>query len=179
MRRLKFVLDRKSLEIIYISFIRPILEYSDVVWDNCNSAEKEELEKIQHEAARIVTGCTKLVSINNLYEEVGWETLGQRRRKHKLILMYKTVKGLTPSYLQNLVPTTVGNLSQYHGLRNSCNLQVIPARTSLYANSFFPSTVSEWNNLSPEVRNAGSLNTFKYLLNRDRLKLSPLFYTGE
>ena len=32
MRKLKFKLDRKSLETIYLTFIRPILEYGDVVW---------------------------------------------------------------------------------------------------------------------------------------------------
>ena len=35
MCKLKFLLDRRSLETIYISFIRPLLEYADVVWDNC------------------------------------------------------------------------------------------------------------------------------------------------
>ena len=36
MRKLKFLLDRHSLvEIIYISVIRPRLEYADVVWNNC------------------------------------------------------------------------------------------------------------------------------------------------
>ena len=39
MRKLKFQLDRHSLEIIYISFIRPLLEYADVVWDNCTRYE--------------------------------------------------------------------------------------------------------------------------------------------
>ena len=39
------------------------------------NAEKEELEKIQNEAARIVTGTTKLVSIHAVYEEIGWDTL--------------------------------------------------------------------------------------------------------
>ena len=34
MRRLKIYLDRKSLEVIYFTFIRPIIEYGDVVWDN-------------------------------------------------------------------------------------------------------------------------------------------------
>ena len=53
MRKLKFKLDRKSLEIIYTSFIRPLLEYGDVVWDNCTQYEKEELQKIQNEAPRI------------------------------------------------------------------------------------------------------------------------------
>ena len=33
MRKLKFQLDQKSLEIIYTAFIRPILEYVDVIWD--------------------------------------------------------------------------------------------------------------------------------------------------
>ena len=47
MRRLKFKLDRKSLEIIYTTFIRPLQEYSDVIWDNCTRYEKQELDKIQ------------------------------------------------------------------------------------------------------------------------------------
>ena len=60
MRKLKFKLDRRSLQTIYISFIRPLLEYVDIVWDNCNQTEAYELEKIQHEAARIVKGLPNL-----------------------------------------------------------------------------------------------------------------------
>ena len=51
MRRLKFILDRRSLEIVYTSFIRPLLEYGDTIWDNCTLYEKQELDKIQNEAA--------------------------------------------------------------------------------------------------------------------------------
>ena len=69
MRKLKFILDIQSLQAIYISFIRPILEYADVAWTNCTKYEEDELEKIQIEAARIVIGSTKFVSISNLYEE--------------------------------------------------------------------------------------------------------------
>ena len=71
MRRLKLVLDRKSLETIYISLIRPILEYGNGIWDNCQQYEKDDLEKIQIEAIRIATGTTKLVSIASLYCEIG------------------------------------------------------------------------------------------------------------
>ena len=52
MRKLKFRLDRKSLETTYIVFIRPLLDYRDVIWDNCTQYEKNELENIQIEAAR-------------------------------------------------------------------------------------------------------------------------------
>ena len=62
LRKLKFHSDRKSLETIYITFIRPLLEYGDIIWDNCTHHEKIELDTIQNEAARIATGTTKLVS---------------------------------------------------------------------------------------------------------------------
>ena len=50
------------------------------------------LTKIQNEAARIVTGATKLMSINALLTETRWETLSSRRTKHKLALVYKMKK---------------------------------------------------------------------------------------
>ena len=137
MRKLKFKLDRKSLEIIYTTFIRPILEYGDVIWDNCTQYEKLELEKIQNEAARIATGTTKLVSLNSLYKEICWETLETRRNNHKMTLFYKMVKSITPLYLSTLVPHSVSNMSRYN-LRNSNDLQSLDARTNQYYTSFLP-----------------------------------------
>ena len=65
MRKLKYKLDRKSLETIYTAFIGPLLEYGSVTWDNYTQYEKQELEKIQTEAARIATGTTKLISLQS------------------------------------------------------------------------------------------------------------------
>ena len=45
LRSMKFTMDRKSLQTIYFSFIRPLLEYADVVWDNCTLQQIKELEK--------------------------------------------------------------------------------------------------------------------------------------
>ena len=84
MRKLKFVLNWKALETIYLSFIRPILENGDTIWDNCTQYEKRELDKIQHEAARIVSGATVLVSLQSLYDDICWESLQDKRTKHKL-----------------------------------------------------------------------------------------------
>ena len=44
-RKLKFHMDRKSLDIIYTSFIRPFLEYADVVWYNLTKYQEDELEQ--------------------------------------------------------------------------------------------------------------------------------------
>ena len=111
MRRLKYEIDRKSLGIIYTTFIRPTLEYADVIWHNCSDYEKQELEKIQIEAARIATGASKFISIRNFYNEIGWETLEKRRINHKLILFYKMYNNLTPNYLSSLVPSSVNEVS--------------------------------------------------------------------
>ena len=99
MRKLTFQLDRKSLQTIYISFIRLLLEYADVVWNNSTQYESNELDKIQKEASRIV----------NLH----WETLGSRRKTHKLTMFYQMTTGLCPDYLASLVPATVGSASTY------------------------------------------------------------------
>ena len=89
---------------MYVSFIRPTLEYSGGVWDNCNDQDKKLLENIQIEAMRIVTGATKLCSISKLFQDTGWETLEARRRKQKLIIFFKMIHGLWPDYLNELLP---------------------------------------------------------------------------
>jgi hypothetical protein len=46
---------------MYFSYVCPILECADVIWDNCPKYIKEKLEPIyNNEAARIITGATKL-----------------------------------------------------------------------------------------------------------------------
>ena len=174
MRKLKFKLDRRSLQTIHFSFIRPLLEYADVVWDNCTQYEVNDLEKIQTEAARTVTGATKLASINSLLSETGWETLSSRRKKHKLQLFYKMQNNLSPNYLSSLVPPTVGSTSTYP-LRNSKNLHTIRTNSQLYSNSFLPSAIRDWNELPEEIRSAPSLSAFKHKLNRN-IRMPPKFY---
>ncbi|MCG7879453.1 MAG: reverse transcriptase domain-containing protein [Candidatus Thiodiazotropha taylori] len=178
MRKLKFKLDRKSLETIYLTFIRPLLEYGDVLWDNCSQYEKNELDKIQNEAARIATGATKLVSINDLYNEIQWESLEDRRKKHKLTLFYKMKSNLCPTYLSSLVPQTVQNRSRYN-LRNSNDLDQVNARTTLYYNSFLPSSIRAWNDLPGAATQIESVNGFKNFLNKDKTPVPKHYYSGK
>ena len=45
LRNLKYILSSKSLSNIYLTFIRPLLEYACEGWDGCES-EVERLEKV-------------------------------------------------------------------------------------------------------------------------------------
>ena len=173
-RKLKFVLDRKSLQTIYFSFIRSLLEYTDVVWDNCTQYEANELEKIQNEAARIVTGATRLVSVDLLYTETGCDTLISRRNKHTIITFHKMLNGLPPLYLSALSPPTVGANVPYN-LHNQNRLQTIHCHSQLYYNSFLPSALRTWNGLSEDTRNINSTASLKCHLNAN-LNPSPRYY---
>ena len=166
MRRLEFILDSKSLQTIYLAFIRPHFEYAGVVWDNCTKYESNKFEKIQNEAARIVTGANKLVPINALFTETRWETVSSRRTKHKLILFYKMKNNLCPPYLASLVPNNVVDVSRYN-LRNVQHSQTVHANSQLYFNSFLLSVIREWNALSQATRELSSMDCFANQLNSD------------
>ena len=52
---LKHKIDRKSLETLYTSYVRPIMEYAGSLWDGCTKTESDLLEIVQLEALRIIT----------------------------------------------------------------------------------------------------------------------------
>ena len=63
-----------------------------------------------------------------------------------LILYYKIAHGLTPSFLTDLLPPSVGTRTRYNQ-RNDPNLTGFAARTETFKRSFFPSTTHLWNKL--------------------------------
>ncbi len=140
--------------------MRPLLEYAAIVWDSCTNYEKDSLEKIQYEAARVVTGLTRSVSIFNLLQEIGWVSLNDRRKIQKLAIIYKVKSGVLPDYLQNLFPPIVADTNRYN-LRNSNDFVTIARRTEIYSKSFIPSSTKLWNELSEEIKGSTSLSIFK------------------
>jgi hypothetical protein len=176
LRSLKHKLDRLSLERIYLGFIRPLLEYGDIVWDIPTEVVNP-LEVIQRNAARIVVGATARSRTAALYQETCWEPLDRRREFHRLTLMYNIVHGNSPSYLLDLVPDLVANRTGYP-LRNRGDLDTPLCRVNIFANSFFPKTTNLWNNLNMEYRQAPSVDAFKARHIRSLPKKNIMYYYG-
>ena len=84
MRKLKYSISRNALNLMYISYMLPAIEYASIVWDGCSEQDSQTLQEIQNEAARLVIGLTRSVSLENLYKECGCATLSQRRHQHNL-----------------------------------------------------------------------------------------------
>ena len=73
----------------------PVLEYSGSVWDPSGVGLQDELEKVQNQAARFVTGNYNYEtgSMAGILEHLKWESIKKLRRNSRLILLYKGLKG--------------------------------------------------------------------------------------
>ena len=134
---LKFKLPRQVLEAIYKSFVRPSLEYADVVWHNCTVSDSRLVERVQYECSLAVSGAVRGSSYSSLLHELGWEKLSDRRYVHSLVLFHKIVNGQARQYLTDLLPPAVSDASVYN-LRNKTNLQLPVCNTNSFLNSFLP-----------------------------------------
>ena len=93
----------------------------------------------------------------------------RKTEAQKLIFMYKSVNGLVPSYVSDLILPLVGETNAYN-LRNNNNITVPFCRTEISRKSCIPSSISAWNSLDIELRNSPSLSSFKYQLKKKQKK---------
>ena len=108
-------------------------------------------------ACLAITGAIRGISSEKLYQELGLDSLKSRRWFRKLCHFYQILNEKSLSYLFDLIP----NLNRVRETRHSNDIPAVHTRQNYFKNSFFPSTISEWNNLDCKIRNSGSLSIFK------------------
>ena len=85
LRKRQNLLSRKSLITVYKSFVRPHMDYGDIIYNQAyNASFHRKLESIQYNAALAITGAIRGTSKEKLYQELGVESLKQRRWYRKL-----------------------------------------------------------------------------------------------
>ena len=158
LRKLQNTLPRQALITIYKAFIRPHLDYGDILYDQAyNASFHQKLEKIQYNACIAITGGIRGTSKEKIYRELGLESLESRRWFRKLCFFFKILKNKSPDYLFKIIPQ---RRSSYI-TRNSDEIPLFKTNHNFYKNSFFPSTTIEWNNLDHDLRNTESYTLFR------------------
>ena len=66
---------------------------------NTNYEFINKIESVQYNAALAITGCVRGTSREKLFLELGLTSLYDRRRLHRLTLLYKILNNLTPNML--------------------------------------------------------------------------------
>ena len=96
-RKVPPIILRAALLTIYKSFLRPHLDYGDVIYDRAfNESFQNKLESVQYNAALAITGAIRGSSREKLYQELGLESLKSRRWYRKLCLFFKLKKKNIP-----------------------------------------------------------------------------------
>ena len=97
-KKLRYSLPRKSLVTIYKAFLRPLIDYGDIIYDQPqNESFCEKLESVQYKAALAITGAIQDTSREKIYQELGLESLKNRRWYKRLCCMFKIIMKKHPS----------------------------------------------------------------------------------
>ena len=152
------ILPKSALLTIYKCFVRTHLDYGDIIYDEAlNNFFHQKNEYLQYNAAFAITGAIRGTSGKKNYQELGLESLQQRRWYRKLCLFFKIYKNQCPKYLFDIISQSN---CQYR-TRNAQNISHINVKHQFFKKSCLPSAIIEWNKLDSNIRNSGTLNIFK------------------
>ena len=83
---------------VYKTFIWPIIDYCDTVWNCCGAISSNKIEKLQRRAARLVM---KSNSSDKTLDYLKYENLSDRREKHVLTVVKNILKNKCPQFFVN------------------------------------------------------------------------------
>lgn len=157
-----FTFERTALQICQ-ALILPHFDYCSSVWDGLSVALSDRLQKLLKRAARVFIRSSYDARASFLLNRLRWDYLTTRRKKLKAILMFKTINGLSPVYLQDLFNIR----STMYNLRDSeIKLDLPKPRTNYRKRSFGYSGAVLWNSLPLRLRKLDSLGRFKGEIHR-------------
>ena len=161
-KRNLYACPEKLKETAYRGLVRPHVEYAAAAWDPYRKGHINDLEKVQRSAARFVkrNNIRTPGTVTELLNNLGWESLADRRRRARLLFMYKIRNGLVDvdgdRYLKPLTRHTRHS--------NSQGFITLQSRIDAYKYSFFPRTAIDWNALSEKAVGATSIGGFRELI---------------
>jgi len=143
--------SKEVREKVYLTIIRPLLEYCSSVWDVQYIKHINILEGVQNKAARFVMQKFnwKTSSSSELKNKLNWTSLQIRRKIARLSLLHKAVNGcpaLSEIKEQLAKPSHINKRFE-HNLK----IQQPFAKKDIRAKSFLCQTISDWNSLPYNV----------------------------
>ena len=79
-----------------------MLDYGDIIYRSEGKGAFERLDVLYHSAIRFTINAPYRTHHCTLYSSVNWSSLCTHHKTHWLMLIYKTLLGLTPPYLRYL-----------------------------------------------------------------------------
>ena len=115
MKQIKKYVSPRVLAKNYFAYVRPHLDYGDIIVHQAylnkpliydfksSSILLDKMDMVQYDAARIVTGAWRGSPRKQLFDELGWDSLNNRRIMRKLSLLHEIYYYKFPSYLDDIL----------------------------------------------------------------------------
>ena len=159
-RRVRNLVPRETLIMIYKALIQPYFDYCSSVWGSIRVCQSERLQKLQNRAARLIIFSDLNIRSTTLLRDLGWDSLERRRSQQLAIILFKILHNLVPTRLNSLLKTTSSVHS--HNLRNSkYNLFVPRPSTEAGKRSFQYRGPVLWNSLPLSAKIQPTISSFK------------------
>ena len=160
LRRLRSSLDQESLSHMYLTYIRPILEYACTAWGNLGTTQVDRLERFQRRAAKIILRRPLFAPSNHdeLLATIGWPSLASRRKYFRAVLGHCMATSNVPQHLKDYIPSRPTHM---HNTRKPPFFQLPTTNTSLMLNSPLYQAADTFNALPAILQSASNLTSFK------------------
>ena len=162
LRLIKKHLSRDSLITLVHASLTSCLDYCNGLLFGLPKAKIAKLQRVQNAAARLILGIGKFSHITPALYELHWLPVSLGIDYKILLLTFKCIYGLAPTYLSDLISIKSNSL---YNLRSTGKLLLDHPKekmlTTLGARSFSAAALKLWNGLPVELRQATSLNNFK------------------
>ena len=113
---------------------------------------------IQRRALRWVTSdFSPLSSVTEMQKRLGWRSLEHRRLDSRLIMFYK----IYHQHVAIKLPNYIQRPTRFTRLMHPFSLRQIQVSSDYQKYSFFPHSVTLWNNLPSHIINIPSLDAFR------------------
>ena len=107
----------------------------------------EKVETVQYNVALGITGAFRRASKGKLYQQLGLESLKERRWLWRVSYFYDIISTKLPPYLYEIIPP-LQRSHQYPG-----SFQTLSCGTTLFQNLFLLFTITEWTKLDFDIKN--------------------------
>ena len=143
-RFLSRYLSRGVLDQIYKLYVRPHLDYSDIIYHRYYPEFKLEftkrLESTQYSAVLAVSGAWRGTNTDNLYEELDWDILYYRRWYRRLCHFYNLRNNQRPLYLYSEIPQ---ERIFHHNLPEANAYEANAKGTNRFSHTYFQNCMRE------------------------------------
>lgn len=161
--KIKPFLQRQHLETVIHAFVTTRLDYCNALYMGVSGSSITRLQLVQNAAARLLTGTRKFEHISPVLASLHWLPVHFRIHFKILLFVFKSLNGLAPSYLSELLHPYVPRCS----LRSADQLllRVPKTRLKLRGDPAFSVALPKlWNELPLHIRQASSVSNFKTFL---------------